>query len=245
MKEFQKLRKELAKIGGNIILACSPGYDYYFEEFSKNIWRINIIVDMSKLSIDKILKIREIVEEIYSDYNLIICAGRQKALEYWHGEAKNKNILLNIVPFSSMTEGNLWEIPPLIKKEVVSGKDFTQHITARRYDWIDFSKVAYHLFVVNYIYLKDDLSEELRIGMLKSYFFRTVASAIYCKGRMPSNKEKILSFVSEKFNDKKMELIVKLFYDNLYFNLEEAIRDTIYFMNKLFYWPGLNFYSHE
>jgi len=242
MKKLQLLKLKLAKLGGNILLSCTPGYNSLFEEFSKNIWRINLLIEMNSLSLQKFIKIKDIVKETFPDYNLIISAHRNRTLEYWTGQFSTKNLLLHICPISHTVtwKSSLWEVPFLINKQIISGKDFMRRILLDTYNWKDFEDILNYSYIPIYIFLKEDLLEEFRLGMLKSYFLRTIVAALYCKGRTPSNKDKLIKFFEEKFSDKKMLKIIENFYENKYGNIEIAIKDTLYFTNKLFHWHGLN-----
>lgn len=242
MKRLQQLKSELKELGGNILLSCTPGYDSLFEEFSKGVWRINLLVEMDSMPLEKFIRIKEIAKDVFSDYNLIVSAHRNRTLEYWTGQFGAKNLLLHICPVSHTVtwKSSLWEVPLLLSKQIVSGEDFTRRILLDTYNWKDFEDVLGYSYVPAYLFLKEDLCDEFRLGMLKSYFLRTIAAALYSKGRMPSNREKIVGFFEEKFSDKKMMQIIKNFYENKYDNIDEGVKDTLYFMDKLYHWPGLN-----
>lgn len=241
MKKLDKLKKELRRIGGNIILAKTPGYNVFFEEFSRNVWRLNIFVDMNTVSLKNLLNIKEIVTKIYQDYNLIISSERDGAMEYWFGEFRpSKNLLLNITPFSSkMIAKHIWNAVNFLNREVVVGEDFVQKIVNQNYDWPDFTKVLGKFYIPNFIFLRDELEEDIKLGMLKSFFLKFITSAVYCKGVVPKNREKIINFFESRFKNKKMLKIIENFYDNKYNNLEKAIEDVFYFIKEVMDWPGL------
>lgn len=110
----------------------------------------------------------------------------------------------------------------------------------KKYEWENFSRVVESSYVLPYLFLKEDISENVRLGMLKMHFLRIVATAMYCKGRMPRNREKILEFFNDKFKDKKMAETINKFYGNQYKSINEAVKETVYFWNKLSSWPGLS-----
>lgn len=241
MKRLDKLKRELRKLKGNIVLASTPGYQGFFEEFSKNVWRLNIFVDMNEVSLRDFLKIKDIVSKIYYEYNLIISAERKGTMEYWHGEYKNsKNLLLHLVPItSSMIRKYITESANFINREVIVGNDFVKGIVNQDYDWLDFSIVASHVRVVNFIYLTEGIGKEFKLGMLKAFFLKFITSSIYCKGAIPKNRNKIERFFKERFNDKKMLKIIGNFYDNKYRDMEKATSEVLYFTKKVMDWPGL------
>ena len=242
MKRLERLEKGLKKIGGNIILAKTPGYEYYFEEFLDNIWRLNIVLDSGEFSLDRTKKIRNLIGEIYPDYNLIFSVPRQMAIEYWEGKvSKSKSLLMNIVFISRTAVKEIWDASRIINRRVISGEDFVWDFVNRPYNWREFiGLMMWNFAFVNYNFFKENIPEIFRIGMLKSSFLQFISAVVYCKGRIPSNKEKIRNFFKEKLKDEKMVKIIDDFYENKYKNIDNAVEDTIYFSNKLNKWPGLN-----
>ncbi len=244
MQEISKIKENLRKLNKNIFLACTPGYDEYLEEFSKNLWRLNVFVDMENVNVTDLIKIRKVVEETFIDYNIIVCAYRKGTMEYWIGEYKSKNILLFIMPVTNdMKINDLRLAYRLVKGEFLYGNNFLSKIMFSKYEWHDFEKAIIDEYIISYIFLTDKLPDAFRIGMLKAYFLEIVVCALYCKGELPNNKNNIEEFFRNRFLDKKMLKIIDNFYNNKYNNVDTAVKNLLFFSNKLFNWPGLYMYD--
>ncbi|MFA5061373.1 MAG: hypothetical protein WC494_03610 [Candidatus Pacearchaeota archaeon] len=241
MKELKILEKKLKKVGGDIILGCTPGYDSFFEEFDKNLRRINIFFNLENITLAKIQKTEEIIEEVFKEYNKIYSIPKERANEIWRGELKtNKNILININIISMTSTKNIWDACKLLKKKVICGKDFTSYFVKRNYDWKEYySLVDNRNNFINYGYFNENIPEKIRIGMLKSSFFQFIAGVLYCKGKIGSNRKEFVEFFREKLHDKKIIKIIGKFYENKYKSIEKATEDVIYFSNKLDKWKGV------
>jgi hypothetical protein len=242
MKELKILEKKLKKLRGDIILGCTPGYDIFLEEFDKNLKRINIFLNIEDLNLIKIKKIKKILEETFEGYNKIYSIPKERANELWRGELKqSKNILININILSMTSTKNIWDACKILKKKVICGKDFTSYFVKKVYDWRDYyTLVDNRNNFINYSYFNENIPEKIRIGMLKSSFLQFLSGVLYCKGKLGTNKEKIIEFFKEKFNDKKMIKIIENFYQNKYKDIETATEEVIYFSNKVDNWRGFS-----
>lgn len=240
MKKLEKFERELEKIGGNIILACTPGHSNYFEEFLEKVWRINLFLDLDNFKLHNIKKIKEVMKKIYSEYNIIFSIQRHGAIEYF--DCKNftsKNLLVYINIVSNSANKGLWESSQLINRKVISGKDFVFDFVNRSYDWSTFFHSEGYVHIsINYCFMKEGLSEKSKIGMLKSSFLSGLVAGIYAKGRIPNNRAKINHFIKEKFGDKKMISILDKVYENKYDKIDFFVKDLLYFMNKFGNWNG-------
>jgi len=240
MKKSKIPEKELRKVGGDIILSCSPGYDFFLEEFDKNLWRVNIFLNLDKFDLVKLKKIKIILEETYKEYNIIYSFPKERAIELWKGEIKNgKNILIKIHIVSMTSIKYIWESCGILKKRIISGGDFTSSFVKRNYNWKNYyDLIGWRNNFINFYYFSENIQERIRISMLKSSFLQFLSGVLYCKGKIGINKEKIVEFFKDKFCDKKMIRIIDNFYQNRYEDIDKATEDIIYFSNKLDKWRG-------
>jgi len=240
---FEKFEKSLSKLKGNVILAKTPCYQKYFEEFLENVWRINLFLDLDSFNLNQFKKIKKNLKKYFKEYNLIFSIKRLGAIEFWSGNlVYEKSLLFNLVLISKHSINHLWEAGSLINRKILNGEDFVWDFVNKNYEWKDIlPSIGYFKTAINYCFLNNSLNEKFRIGILKSNFLNYVSCVLYCKGRIPSGKEKVYSFFKEKFNNKKLILILDKIYLNKYKKIEEITKDVIYFENEVWKWKGLNF----